>query len=160
MPTSLSALSVSCIHSLLVSPPFNYHLKPALYMPCATMIYEWFYTRRGLASGIMFAGTGIGGTVFPFILDGLLRRFGYKATMVSFGIGFFAINAVSLLFIRRRVPLARAVGNSPKVDFRVVKTWAFWCGFIVLLLTSLGNFTPTLWIPSGCICVYCSPRLR
>jgi hypothetical protein len=112
------------------------------------MIYEWFYTRRGLASGIMFAGTGVGGTVFPFILDGLLMRYGYKATMISMGIGFFAVNAVSLVFIRRRIPLTRAIGHGPKVEWRFLKTWAFWCGFVVLLLTSLGNFNPTLWIPS------------
>jgi len=133
----------------------------ALYLPCATLIYEWFYARRGLASGIMFAGTGVGGTVFPFVLDGLLRRFGYKATMVSLGLGFFAINAMSLLFIRRRIPLSRARGPAgPKVEWRVVKTWAFWCGFIVLLLTSMGNFNPTLWIPSKRIYRVCADHKR
>ncbi len=31
----------------------------------------------------MFAGTGVGGTIFPFVMSGLLDKFGYKAAMVS-----------------------------------------------------------------------------
>lgn len=126
-----------------------YPFSAALYLPCATMIYEWFYEWRGLATGIMFAGTGVGGTLFPIILDGLLKKFGYKATMVSLGIAFFALNAVSLVFIRRRIPLAPAVAHRrPKVEWRALSSGAFACGFLVLLLSSLGNFNPTLWIPS------------
>jgi MFS family permease len=121
----------------------------ALYLPCATLVYEWFYEKRGLATGIMFAGTGVGGTVFPFLLDGLLKRFGYKATMISFGVGYAALNAVSLIFIRRRVPLGGSVvRRRPKVEWRHLATWTFVCGFLVILLSSLGNFTPTLWIPT------------
>lgn len=97
----------------------------------------------------MFAGTGVGGTVFPFLLDGLLKRFGYKATMLSFAVGYTAVNAVSLVFIRRRVPLGGSVvRRRPKVEWRNLATWTFACGFLVIFLSSLGNFTPTLWIPS------------
>lgn len=97
----------------------------------------------------MFAGTGVGGTVFPFLLDGLLKRFGYRATMISFGVGYAALNAASLFFIRRRVPLGGSVvRRRPKVEWRHLATWTFVCGFLVIFLSSLGNFTPTLWIPS------------
>lgn len=114
------------------------------------MIYEWFYEYRGRATGMMFAGTGVGGTVFPILLDGLLKRFGYKATMISLGIGFFAINAASLVFIRRRIPLAPAVSHRrPKIAWSHLRSWVFACGFTTLLLSSMGNFTPTLWIPSA-----------
>jgi hypothetical protein len=148
--------SVGLVSSAFVTQPSQligtlgilYPCAAAMYLPAATLIYEWFHVHRGLASGIMFAGTGIGGTVFPFILDGLLHRFGYKAAMVSFGLGFFAVNAASLVFIRPRIPLSREVGRRPSLNWRIFKTWAFWCGFVVLLLTSLGNFNPTLWIPS------------
>lgn len=52
-------------------------------MPAAILLFEWFQQRRGMASGIMYAGTGAGGTVFPFIVQALLRAFGYKAAMIS-----------------------------------------------------------------------------
>ncbi|BEI90037.1 uncharacterized protein CcaverHIS019_0301070 [Cutaneotrichosporon cavernicola] len=126
-----------------------YPFSAALYLPCATLVYEWFYERRGLATGIMFAGTGVGGTVFPFLLDGLLKRFGHKATMISFGVGYAILNSISLIFIRRRVPLGGAVvRRRPKVEWRHFATWTFACGFLVILLSSMGNFTPTLWIPT------------
>lgn len=126
-------------------------LTLALYLPCATLLYEWFQVRRGLANGILFSGTGIGGTVFPFIVSALLKRFGHRATMVSLGIGYGVLNAVALLFIKRRVPVPRRTAHAPriKVDWSVTRTPAFVVGFFVLLLTSLGNFNPTLWIPSA-----------
>lgn len=113
-------------------------------------MYEWFIERRGLASGILFAGTGVGGTIFPLVVSGLLNRFGYKAAMVSLGLGFGILNAVALFFVKRRVPLpARGTPHAApaKFDWGVTKTKAFWLGLAVLLLTSLGNFNPTLWIP-------------
>ncbi|KAL1408095.1 hypothetical protein Q8F55_004898 [Vanrija albida] len=132
-----------------------YPFAGALYLPCATLVYEWFVERRGVATGIMFAGTGVGGTIFPFIVDALLKRFGYKATMVAVGIGFATLNAVALLFVKRRLPLPPRVPGQrrprPQIDWGVAKTWPFWCGFFVLLLTSMGNFNPTLWIPTASV---------
>jgi hypothetical protein len=129
-----------------------YPFAGALYLPCATLMYEWFVERRGLASGILFAGTGIGGTIFPLVVGGLLGRFGYRAAMVSLGLAFFLMNAVALMFIKRRVPLPAkgATHALPRANFDwgVLKTSAFWLGMAALLLTSLGNFNPTLWIPS------------
>ena len=60
-----------------------YPISCLYYLPAATLLFEWFQVRRGFASGVLFAGTGAGGTVFPFIMQGLIRRFGYRAAMVS-----------------------------------------------------------------------------
>jgi len=98
----------------------------------------------------MYAGTGVGGTVFPFLIDALLKRFGFKATMLAVGLGFGVLNGSALFFIKRRIPIPRATPeHSPviKVDWSVALTRAFWLGLGVLFLTSLGNFNPTLWIP-------------
>jgi len=94
------------------------------------------------------------------MLDAMLKKFGYKATMLSLGVGFFAVNSVSLIAIRRRIPLAPVSAHRrARIEWRHLLTWAFACGFLVLLLTSLGNFNPTLWIPSGlmlCTLLTCS----
>lgn len=70
--------------------------------------------------------------------------------MIALGVGYGLSNAIALLFIKRRVPIPkRASKHAPRmnIDWSVAKTRGFWCGFFVLLLTSLGNFNPTLWIP-------------
>lgn len=58
-------------------------IPPVLYIPAAVLLFEWFQKRRGTASGIMFAGSGAGGTLFPFIVQALLDAFGYKLAMIS-----------------------------------------------------------------------------
>lgn len=174
-----SAFVTAPVH-LLVTFGILYPFAGALYLPCATLLYEWFFERRGLANGILFSGTGVGGTVLPIVISALLNGVGYKATMLALGIAFGASNLVAMLFIKRRVPLpprSRRLRDKLRVskasrsarlhdghsgrhtaggirgalrsaDFGIARTWAFWCGLLVLLLTSMGNFNPTLWIPT------------
>ncbi|WVQ83767.1 hypothetical protein IAT38_005911 [Cryptococcus sp. DSM 104549] len=140
---------------LVVTMGCIYPLSGAYYLPCATLIYEWFFAKRGLATGIMFAGTGLGGTIFPFIMSGLLNRFGYKPAMISLAIGYALIGSLVLIPIRRRIPLARygpgtgdAARRKPRVDWSFLRSLPLLLGSLTILLTSLGNFVPSLWIPS------------
>ena len=50
--------------------------KPRLSGPALTKLL-------GFAAGIMYSGTGIGGAIFPFLMQGLLNRFSYKAAVIS-----------------------------------------------------------------------------
>lgn len=72
-----------------------------LYFPILKMLPQWFVRRRGLATGIIFAGPGIGGTIasachsfesltssyhtagfeFSFLLQTLLARDGFRWTL-------------------------------------------------------------------------------
>lgn len=165
-----------------------YPFAGALYLPCATLLYEWFHQKRGLANGILFSGTGVGGTVLPIVISALLNGVGYKATMLALGIAFGVSNLVAMVFIKRRVPLPPRSGRLRdklrglrpgrpnrrlhdghsgrhtgglrgkwNVDLGITRTWAFWCGLLVLLLTSMGNFNPTLWIPTFADNVHAHP---
>lgn len=179
---------------LLATFGILYPFAGALYLPCATLLYEWFHQKRGLANGILFSGTGVGGTVLPIVISALLNGVGYKATMVALGIAFGASNFIAMLFIKRRVPLPPRTGRLrdkfrglrkgrsgrgrpssrlhdghsgrhtgglrhrwKSVDLGIMQTWAFWCGLLVLLLTSMGNFNPTLWIPTFADNVHARP---
>lgn len=53
------------------------------YIPAAILLFEWFAAKRGLASGVMYSGTGLGGATFPFIMQALLDRFSYRDAMLS-----------------------------------------------------------------------------
>jgi len=109
----------------------------------------------------MFAGTGVGGTVFPFIVTALLGRFGYKATMISLAIGFGVLCGVALMFIKRRIPLTVNRASQARnhkgyggksvwraIDWSFLKKRGIWVATAVILATAMGNFIPSLWIPS------------
>jgi MFS family permease len=133
-----------------------YPFAAVTYLPCATILFEWFSARRGLAGGIMFAGTGVGGTFFPFLITGLIGRFGYKAAMISLGIGYGVLCSIALIPIQRRLPLPRrragAIGDEairrPKATLEFLRHRLVWIGCGVIMLSSLGNFVPSLWLPS------------
>lgn len=107
--------------------------------------------------------TGLGGCIFPFLTSGLLGRFGYKATMISFGVGYAVLGSVALIPIRRRIPLSRYDFAAPgrrrqKFDWSFLKTLPMFMGVMTILLTSLGNFIPSLWLPcTSIVCPHSSP---
>jgi hypothetical protein len=101
----------------------------------------------------MYAGTGVGGTIFPFLISGLINRFGYKTAMLSMGIGYGAIVGLALMPIKRRIPIPRrrGVGNEairrPKANVEFIKHRLVWIGCGIIAVSSLGNVIPSLWLP-------------
>ena len=86
---------------------------------------RWWHDRRGLASGIIFAGTGVGGTIFPFALSGLLDRYGFPTMCRAWACITAGVYALALLYLKPRVPLVKPRGERvPWLsihDFRFVK---------------------------------------
>ncbi|BEI96949.1 hypothetical protein CcaverHIS631_0205380 [Cutaneotrichosporon cavernicola] len=149
----VSSAFVTSAGQLIVTLGVLYPFAGALYLPCATMIYEWFHARRGLATGIMFGGTGVGGTIFPFVTTALLHRFGYKATMISIGLAFAVVNSIALYFVKRRIPVPRrsikaTLKKDRNTDWSFWKHRSIWLATAIILSTSMGNFLPSLWMPS------------
>ncbi|WOO83125.1 MFS transporter asaE [Vanrija pseudolonga] len=147
-----SAFATKAWH-LVVTFGCLYPFATALYFPCPIIVFEWFQARRGLASGVVFAGTGAGGAAFPYIVTSLLGRFGYRTTMLALGVAFISINSVALTLIKRRVPLAARVSSStrrprPRTDFSFLAGRAAWAAFAFITISNLGSFIPLLWMPS------------
>lgn len=67
--------------------------------------------RRGLASGIVFAGTGIGGLVFPFIISALLENHGFATMCRVWAAITAAVYAVAVWLIKPRVPPTKPKGG-------------------------------------------------
>lgn len=49
----------------------------------AGLLFDWFVKKRGLAAGIAYSSGGIGGTVFPFLIQALYDRFSYRTSMIA-----------------------------------------------------------------------------
>ena len=99
-----------------------------LSIPATSVSPLYFQRNRGLAQGVIIAGSSLGGVIWPIVLDQLLRRDG-----ISFGwsmriVGFIQVPLLALVFIGvRRPPTTRAPketnsetstgdGTTPKVE--------------------------------------------
>ena len=87
----------------------------------------------------------------------MLNAFGYKATMISLGVGFALLGAVALVPIKRRIPLPSRTNEDPDRDpegrrgrdYSYLKKKTMIAGSLIILMTGLGNFIPPLWLPCG-----------
>ncbi len=72
-------------------------------IPVSMMINNWFVKRRGMAMGIVFSATGLGGLVFNPVANWLVLTYGWEKTYIILGaiIGIFCI-PTAILIMRRR----------------------------------------------------------
>lgn len=128
------------------------------YTPCMIMMNGWFHKRRGTVYGIMFASAGFASLVFPFILEALLQRFGYRNTLRIFSVGAVAISGPSLLLIRpRKKPDRKSNDVREKKDGRtcwklvsnqLLKNKTFIVFTIAVFFQGIGFFLPRFYLPS------------
>lgn len=67
-------------------------------------IPTWFLKKRGLAFGIMAAGSGLGGIIFPIMASHLIPKIGYGWTMRVFGFVIFGLMCIASLTVKSRLP--------------------------------------------------------
>ncbi|KAI5477336.1 hypothetical protein MNV49_006478 [Pseudohyphozyma bogoriensis] len=159
----LGALFISAVglfSSAFVTKPWHliitlgllYPFSATFYLPGITILFEWFQARKGLASGILYGGTGAGGCIFPFIIQALLDRFGYKTTMIALSLNYFIVGSLALINIKTRLPLpprgSSAARQARRVNTSFVRHPAMWSFTGAILLSSCGNFIPSIWIPT------------
>ncbi|CAE6486897.1 unnamed protein product [Rhizoctonia solani] len=81
-----------------------------LYAPIVIYLSEWFSIRKGLATAIIFGGTGVGGSLYPLFVNFLLERLGFRWTLRIWAAFTFILSVISLSFIKPRLPMSRPSG--------------------------------------------------
>ncbi|KAJ7665697.1 major facilitator superfamily domain-containing protein [Mycena rosella] len=120
-----------------------------LYFPVMTYLFEWFSERKGLANGIIFSGTGVGGVVVPLIVEVLLRKYGHRVTLLSLAIAFAVLIIPAFPYIKSRHPQsASRTAAPPAIDISFVKSSAFWILFFANLAQGLPTYIPALYLPT------------
>lgn len=84
----------------------------ATFTPMLNNIQGWFEGRRGIAVAIVSVGPAVGGFTWPQIYRALLPDYGWRDTLMIFGVVSGTIVALSALYVRR-APIARGLGNAP-----------------------------------------------
>ncbi|GAA5865850.1 hypothetical protein JCM8547_005735 [Rhodosporidiobolus lusitaniae] len=122
-----------------------------LFTPVWYLLSQWFVVRRGFAYGVIVSGIGLGGLIFPFILDGLLKAGGF-ALMARVWAGVqLAVFSTSTLLIKPRIPAVKPAegGRSPwlAVDLSFLKKPIFILTAIASVLSSLSYLPVALFLP-------------
>ncbi|GAA5915155.1 uncharacterized protein JCM6883_001749 [Sporobolomyces salmoneus] len=133
-----------------------------LYTPVVMHLNAWFVERRGLAGGIIFAGTGIGGATFPFLISKLLDTSGFSG-MCRIWAGIAGVTTIgSVLFLQPRSPPVKPKGKREKwflLDLDILKSPTFWIMFASTFFASLSYFPVSLYLATFASSVLKSPNL-
>ncbi|WAQ85567.1 hypothetical protein PtA15_6A195 [Puccinia triticina] len=168
----LSAYSTSAFH-ILLSQGIGYGIGGcALYFSALSHLPEWFDLRRGFANGLVFTGTGLGGLVFPLILNSLLSKFGSKFAMKVISALFAIPILLAVFFIRPRIAnghqrhdsSARSASSSYEKpatpssenlfrNFRRCLTGIFWTYIFLNTVQSTAYYLPGLYLPTYSHCL-------
>ncbi|KAG8926282.1 hypothetical protein FRC01_009062 [Tulasnella sp. 417] len=118
-----------------------------MFFPVITWLIEWFSVKRGLANGILFTGTGLGGIVVPFVAEILLNRYGHRTTFIVLAAIFGVLALPALVYAKPRLPVAQIFAANA-VDTSFLKNQVFWIFFIANIIQAFANFLPGIYLPS------------
>jgi MFS family permease len=71
------------------------------FVPLMTTVARWFEARRGLMTGILAAGIGIGAFVGPPVCSRLIGAYGWRMSFLILGIAVLALVVLSAQLLRR-----------------------------------------------------------
>lgn len=145
---ALSSFSQTTAH-LIVTQGIFYAIGGSIaYCPCILYMDEWFVKRKGLAYGIMWSGTGLGGITMPLLLEFLLGKYGFRTTLRIWAGALFAATLPLVFFMKPRLPpAASSSGVSPlKLGFVFSRTFMLYQ--VTNVVEALGYFLPGIYLPS------------
>ncbi|KAL8716152.1 MAG: hypothetical protein Q9220_000057 [cf. Caloplaca sp. 1 TL-2023] len=142
----VAASFATTVSHLILTQGVLYALGGVLiYCPTITFLDEWFIQRKGLAFGMMWAGTGVSGVVLPFIISGLLSRFGLRTTLRAYAVALVLLASPLLWFIRPRLPVTQA-SLQPRSNMNFLRTSTFWIPQTCNIIQGLGYFIPNIYL--------------
>ncbi|KAI0322403.1 MFS general substrate transporter [Amylostereum chailletii] len=120
-----------------------------LYTPTISFLSEWFVRRGGLANGVVFAGTGLGGLILPLILPPLIRAHGTSLTLRYLSIAIVAALLPVLPFVRPRLPEKRIHGPGRRnIGYSWLRSWVWWTLLVANTIQGFAHFLPIIWLPT------------
>lgn len=148
----VAAASVDSAGGLVATQGVLYGLGfLALYLPVLSMLDEWFVRRRGLAYGVLYAGSGVSGAGLPLALEWLLANLGRRVTLRAVAAAQLAGLVPGLLLLRPRLrpsSAAAAAAAARPVDVAFLRRPLFWCLAASNVAQGLAYAMPSLWLPT------------
>jgi len=122
------------------------------------MVNEWWVARRGFAYGFITGASGASGVAYPFILEALLARYGYRTTLRSLAVATALLTLPLLPFFKGRLPPSPS-NTLARTDWTFVRKPLFWLYAASTIAQSLGFYLPGLYLPSYASATGFGPRI-
>ena len=123
-------------------------------IPVSMMITNWFIDKRGLAMGIVFAATGVGGLIFNPLANWIILHYSWQAAYLMFGIIIGVLSIPTAIFIVSVKPSdkgllpyggEKAMNQQSQVEqggltvTEALRDSGFWLLAIIILLIAVAN---------------------
>ncbi|KAK0522243.1 hypothetical protein OC834_000457 [Tilletia horrida] len=76
------------------------------FLPAQMWLSQWFDKRRGAAASVMYLGSGVGGVIFPLLLDAFLKATNFRWTLRAQGVIQLVGGLTALHIMHPRLPSA------------------------------------------------------
>lgn len=123
---------------------FSTLIPAMLYGPTTAYLFEWWLSRRGFASGVLFSGTGVGGLIMPIVSSALLQ-YGRRTALIGIAVGYTVLLGALIPFIRPRLPVTAIQRH---VEWGFVHDQKFWMLWMGVGLQGLAAFMPGTYLPA------------
>ncbi|KAF9999164.1 hypothetical protein BGZ79_007211 [Entomortierella chlamydospora] len=107
---------------------------------------QWFEKKRGLASGITVAGSGIGGATLAPLNRLMISKIGYQWALRIMGI--LVITLVCSILVCLRTRVTPSVKKRPLLDVTMFKNSGFTAMYFMGMLVTFGYLTPIFLFPN------------
>lgn len=112
------------------------------FVPAVSIVSQWFDRRRGFATGICVAGSGIGGLCFSIVSQLLIERLGVRSALRITALVSLIVGVSCGMLLKERVPPSRR-----QVDLGLFRNIKFSILFIGGSISSLGIMVPFFVMP-------------
>lgn len=144
---ALSSFATNTTHLILTQGALYGIGGSIAYNPCLMYVDEWFDRRKGLAFGLMWSGTGLGGFTIPLVLEALLDRYGFRVTLRIWAVALFALTMPLVYFVKPRLPPSMTAHIKP-LDWGFMKTRVYAIYHLGNFVEGMGFFLPGIFLPT------------
>ncbi|ORY47091.1 major facilitator superfamily domain-containing protein [Leucosporidium creatinivorum] len=140
----LSGFATKSLPGLFVTSGVGMGIGTSLcFMTVSVTPAQWFAKKRGLATGIVYAAGGLGGTVIAFMFDGLIQRLGIAWTFRLCGLLTLGTGLPAAWLIKER----SAIRTATFVEWRLFRDPIFLLLFLAAAIATFPLFVPPFFLP-------------
>jgi MFS family permease len=118
-----------------------------LYSSVVLLIDEWFVRKKGIAFGVMWAGTGFSGISVPYIFSWGLSHFSFRTMLRVWAVVVVVLCAPLLYYVKPRVPISQA-SSVRRFNLNFVVSRKFLFLELGNIFEGLGYFVPSIYLPT------------